>query len=144
MSDGKQAKGLWQRLSGHLRLWPMLLCLLAGVLLLALGGEGRAETKTAEDSTLRTAEHALAEELTTLCSAVEGVGDCRVKVTLLSGERTVYEGGRAVAVLAPEVQAVTVVCEGARSERVRGMLLELLSAHLSVGTHRISILPLKK
>ena len=120
-------------------------CLLLGVLLLLLGGgERRTEATMSDTDGVRTYEHALEAELAELLSSVEGVGRCRVMLTLSSYEVSAYRGGRTEAVTPARVEAVTVVCEGAGSAAVRATLCEVLSSLLSVGAHRITVLPMKK
>lgn len=66
----------------------------------------------------------LESDVEELCSSVEGVGECRVMLTL-------GESG--------EVCAVAVICEGGDSVSVRYRLVELLSSLYGISTHRICV-----
>ena len=69
----------------------------------------------------------LGDEISLLCSSVEGVGECRVMIT--------YEGGEPV--------GIVVVCRGGDSVQVRHRLYEMLSALYGIGANRISVEKMK-
>lgn len=69
-----------------------------------------------------------------LCSSVEGVGKCRVMVTLESDKKG--EEGR--------VYSVAVVCEGAENAEVRLKIKELISSLYGIGKNRISVVKMGK
>ncbi len=71
----------------------------------------------------------LEEETASLCSAVAGVGECRVMITYTEDER---------------VYAVAVLCEGAESDEVRVKLVSLASSLFGIGANRVSVLKLSK
>lgn len=153
----------WQKYTKVLRgKWALLLLALLGVLLLLLSsgqGAGSAGQGTAggvgtaaEAEAYRTA---LREELTTLCSRVQGAGQVSLVITLSGGEEAVYAvdhngEGRTDHVLSggeglllsyqnPTVVGVGVVCEGGQDAAVRRELTALLSATLGIGSNRIYI-----
>ncbi len=118
-------------------------CVCVGVLLLAVGGGKPSTNDTAsvsEDAYVR----ALEEQVAQLCTSVEGVGRCRVMITLARGELTEYEGSRVSAVRPPRVQGVTVICSGGGNAQVQKQLCDMLGALFDIGAHRVVILPLKK
>lgn len=121
--------------------WRLLVILLVGVVLLVFGG-GVSSGGTAEGSELDKYGAALEARIAELCSSLEGVGKSRAMITFSSGERTLYEGSRAVGTRPPEVMAVTVLCEGADDERVVARLTEMLASMLGVGTNRVKIMKL--
>lgn len=154
--------GLFSKYFKGLKGKGMLLLLLAvGILLLFLGGGSEQKTvgkeEGAADVAARTEAYrvALEEELTLLCSQVEGVGRLDLLLTLEGSERAVYatdtgESGRTDYVMSggeglllyreyPAVRGVAVVCEGGADPAVRAQLTALLSALLDIGTNRISI-----
>lgn len=73
----------------------------------------------------------LEENLAVLCSAVEGVGECRVMITYRDTE-------------SGEIYAVAVLCEGADSVDVRSDLTELIGSLFGIGANRIAILKIDK
>ena len=93
----------------------VLLPLLLGILLLLLSASGYSSLGGGSDA---------ADDVESLCSSVDGVGECRVMLNL-DGEG--------------EVCAVLVVCEGGDSLLVRQRLTALLSAYYGIGYHRICI-----
>ena len=122
-----------------------ILCLVAGILLLAFsgGGTGKGAKTDAEKDTLSAYLDALETETASLCSSVRGVGKCRVMITLSSGEETVYRGGSKIGTTPPRVQSVTLVCEGGDSDRVRREMSGMLSALFDIGENRVTVLKLK-
>ena len=94
-----------------------------GVLLLVVGiGSGREEDAPAETAEVKSE----AEELSELCSAVNGVGRCRTMITY-------SDGG--------QVYAVAVLCDGAESALVRARVVDLVCSLYGIGSNRIAILP---
>ncbi len=92
--------------------------LLLLALILVLSGDGGEKT----------AERDEAEELAELCSAISGVGDCRVMISYRDGE----------------VFAVAILCEGAESPKVQEKLTELICSIYGIGSNRVTIQPLAK
>lgn len=92
--------------------------LLLLAMILVLSGDG-GEKATERDE---------AEELAELCSAISGVGDCRVMISYRDGE----------------VFAVAILCEGAESPKVREKLTELVCSIYGIGSNRVTIQPLAK
>ncbi len=87
-------------------------------------GEEKTEAKSEEEARIEA-----------LCSAVEGVGECRVMVTYEKSngrdeERSVY--------------SVAVICEGADSVAVRARLTELITSLYGIGSNRVSVIKLEK
>ncbi len=106
------------RSGGLARILPLLIC---GVLMLMLGsrmffGDGGEQI---------VAQASAEDELAELCSAIEGVGRCRIMLTE-------DEDGR--------VCAVAVLCDGAGSVSVRKSVTELMTSLYGIGANRISIL----
>ncbi|MBQ7387572.1 MAG: hypothetical protein IJW03_05360 [Clostridia bacterium] len=97
----------------------LAVCAVCGVLLL---GVGRGASAGTTQSTLE-------DETAELCSAVAGVGECRVMITYTEDER---------------VYAVAVLCEGAESDAVRERLVSLASSLFGIGANRVSVLKLSK
>lgn len=94
----------------------------AGLLLLLFGGVGGEKTDV-------TPEASLEAQIAELCSATEGVGECRAMVTY-------GDDG--------EVFAVAVLCEGAESAEVRADIKELVGSLFGIGANRISVVKIKK
>ena len=96
----------------------------------------------AREMTLDEYRAELEEEVAAMCSAVDGVGKCKVFITFERGEQTTYKGSALLEVKPPKVLGVTVVCRGAESSRVRSDLTNMLSALFDIGANRIAILKL--
>ena len=97
------------------RVWILLII---AIVLLLVPSIGRSDEEIDSLET-RTAE---------LCSAVEGVGECRVMITYRDES---------------EVYAVAVVCQGADSLSVRRDITELISSLYGIGSNRVEILRLR-
>lgn len=136
--------GLTAFLKTHKKAGVLLfLLLLCGVLLLLGGRGGGEETATATATEKSETERylaALTAETESFCSSVRGVGRCRVMITLASGEECVYRGSTKISSVPPRVLAVSVVCEGGGSDRVRRELSALLSSLFDIGENRVTVL----
>ena len=99
-------------LRGDKRVFLLFAVAAVGVLLLALPSVISSAEKTGEVT-----------DIETLCGAIDGVGECRVLLSL-DGETVV---------------AVAVICEGGDRLDVRHRLTELLSSFYGIGYNRISI-----
>ncbi len=97
----------------------MIPIIFAAVILIILGsvipGSGREEER-------------MKDEISLLCSEIEGVGECRVTVTY--GKMG-------------EVYAVAVLCEGAEDLSVRASLVDFFSSLYGIGANRITVLKIK-
>ncbi|MBQ7363028.1 MAG: hypothetical protein IJW48_05805 [Clostridia bacterium] len=96
-----------------------------GVLLIFFGMSDTKESATAEVST--------EESIETICSAIEGVGECRV---LISYER---EGGTFGTSEREVIKGIIVVCEGGSSDKVRQRVTDALSSLYGIGANRIRV-----
>ncbi len=99
-------------------LWKFILPAALGILLIVFGVYG----KSGSDSVPTVA--ADGEALAELCSAVEGVGECRAVINR-------SDSG--------EITGVVILCDGADSDVVRLRLTELVRALLGVGANKICI-----
>ena len=95
--------------------WLILIVALA-ILLLGAGGQGKSRESTPS------------EETAEICSMISGVGECRVMITYREEN---------------EVFAVAILCDGAENPTVRRDITELVCSLYGIGSHRVSILPLK-
>lgn len=93
------------------KLLPLLVIPIA-VLLIVLGsGESQSTEPSPED------------ELASVCSEIEGVGECRVMVTYKDGE----------------VYAVAVICRGADDIKTRERVVELITSVYGIGSNRVTV-----
>jgi len=142
---------------------------LVGVLLIALS-EWLPSESSAEMSlvtvTEQQVEQALERRMTDLLSSVEGVGHCRVMVTLESGTQTVYaadtsiisdsEGqsadttflrvetatgpvGLKLTEIQPTVKGVAVVCDGGGNEAVCQRVVEVVTTAFHISERRVCV-----
>ena len=111
-----------------------------GILLLILPMAFNSEKDAALSQSLDEYKEILEEELSDLCSDVDGVGKCRVFVTLERGEQSVYKGSSLVETKPPKVLGVTVICRGAESDRVKSELVEMITALFDIGSNRVSVI----
>lgn len=70
------------------------------------------------------------DELTALCSEIEGVGECIVTVSYKEDSGEVF--------------AVAVICEGAEDPEVRERLVTLFTSLYGVGANRVSVLKISE
>ncbi len=145
---------------------------LIGILLIALSEwlprRPRAETEQPTDGTVSVAqvEAALEERITALIGQVDGVGDCRVMVTLESGSRFVYAADRTyndtaennsgsektllvetdsgpvgllVTEIQPSVKGVAIVCDGGGDPAVCRQVTGLVSAAFNISSGRVCV-----
>ena len=145
---------------------------LAGVVLIALS-EWLPGTETEIDSVAVTAqqvEQALEKRITTLLSSVEGVGKCRVMVTLESGTQTVYAAdtrivtgveeqtadttflkvdtatgpvGLKLTEIQPTIKGVAVVCTGGGNETVRQRVIQVVTTAFHLSQRRVCVVKQK-
>ena len=141
---------------------------LAGVLLIALTewlpafGKGREESFSIA-VTGQQVEQALEQRITELLCSVEGVGRCRVMVTLESGAQTVYAAdtrftaageeqttvlrvetelgpvGLALTEIQPTVKGVAVVCDGGGSAAVCQRVTDVVTTAFHISERRVCV-----
>lgn len=142
---------------------------LVGILLLALPEllPGRATaSETTATVTAEAVELALEQRITALISQVEGVGTCRVMVTLERGEQVMYAAdittqsddasssreesvlvvdtdagpvGLPVTRLQPAVKGVAVVCQGGDDPMVSKQVIDLVSTAFHISDRRVCV-----
>ena len=113
-------KGFFDFLKGGsiARLLPIFVI---GMLLLIVGSGILSGSDKSEPAASVSSEGELSE----LCSAIDGVGRCKVMMT---------EDSKG------QIIAVAVLCDGAESARVRASITELISSLYSIRSSRIAIL----
>ena len=102
-------------------------------------------------------------QLAEILSSIEGAGRVKVLLTVMEGERTVYQtnmnntqvntvvitdaqraqNGLITQILSPVYQGAIVVCQGADSPSVRLAVVEAVSNVTGLGADRISVLKMK-
>ncbi|MCL2071664.1 MAG: hypothetical protein FWH07_05455 [Oscillospiraceae bacterium] len=99
-------------------------------------GEGFSEGNSVTDY-----EKQLEKELERAISAIDGVGELTIMVTLDSISETVYsERGTGVrTVITPRVRGVAIICDGGGDIVVKQKIVELVSRVLGISTMRISV-----
>ena len=110
------------------------------LLILSAGADGE---ESHEDISLTEYALELEEDLSELCSSIEGAGRCKVKVSFASGERAEYRGSVKIGSEPPRVLGVSVIAEGADSAEVRRAISECLCALFDIGSNRVSVQKMK-
>ena len=111
-------------------------------ILLILFSLGGAEDDAAADTGMISREE-LEDSVCELLSDIDGVGRCRVALSLASGERLEYKNGSLVCKEPARVSGAVVVCEGADDPSVVREINDALSALFDIGTNRISVQKMK-
>lgn len=166
-------KELWQKFrqktggdrTGKVLLWVGILGLVLIGLTEILPGRDT-DSAVAAEVTESQVEQALEQRITELLSAVEGVGRCRVMVTLESGARSVYAADSAVTAsgtseqvltvdtdtgpvgllltrIQPTVKGVAVVCDGAGDPAVCQRVAVLVSTAFHISQRRVCVVKQK-
>ena len=119
----------------------ILLCLAVGILFISFGSSDSA----GKDDELSLSEYKamLEAELEEVCSSVSGVGKCRVVITFASGEEYTYKGTNLTNSKPPVVMGITVICDGADSDRVSSEIVRMMTSLFDIGTNRVAVLKLK-
>jgi hypothetical protein len=124
------------------RALPLIL-LISGILLLLISiPESDSSQK---DSTMTLCEYKarLEDELSSLCSAISGVGKCKVSVSFAEGARLEYKGSVEIGSTPPRVLGITVICDGGRDPAVCESISRMMCALFDVGANRVAVLPKK-
>lgn len=150
MANPKETKKMldWMRRGG--RLWLIVACAAAGLILLVAGivldDRQTAKTGGSTEGDWQTYTAALEAKAADLCTRVAGVSDVTVAVSLAQGVEYVYageDGSARQALLVterpPQISGIGVVCAGADDPATVQTLLSLLSAAFGVSTNRIYI-----
>ena len=121
-----------------------ILLLLLGIVLIFSSSVSRSEKQTDEsrDVSLDEYKASLEKQVASLCSAVEGVGECKVFITLERGEQNVYKGSSVIETKPPRVLGVSVICKGAESDLTRQRLTEMMTALFDIVSNIVAILKL--
>ena len=162
---------LWQRWGKDRLLRVLLWVGLAGMLLIGLSellpSRNSEESAAAVTLTASQVEQALEQRITALLRQVEGVGSCRVMVTLESGTRMVYAAdavsstgadgaaslsesyltvdtdagpvGLLLTRIQPTVKGVAVVCDGGDSDAVRQRVIQVVSTAFHISERRVCV-----
>ena len=129
--------------SEHKRAVLIAVLIIMGIFLIFLSSSGEEETsKTTDDITLGEYKKALEEELSSLCSKIDGVGKCHVTVTFERGEQNSYKGNTLVESKPPRILGVTVVCRGGDSDRVKSEITDVMISLFDIGSNRVAVLKL--
>ena len=119
----KSDKGLLGLIGSEGRAAKVIGLVLLGLILIFIGGVG-GRTDTRDNQTAE-------ERAATMCSMMDGVGECRVMMTYHPDDET-------------RVFAVLVLCEGADSVAVRESVTSLFCSLYGIGAHRVEVRLLTK
>ena len=106
----------------------VLLLLVAGIVCMLI-----AAIPAGTDGTASTDEEQIEERLEQMCSALDGVGKCRVMVTCT------YSDARYGSQSRPTVQSVAVVCKRGDRPEVRSAVTELIVSLYGIGSNRVCV-----
>lgn len=171
MSEWKEWLGRWMRLGGKdraVRWWLALGLLGIGLIALSEWVPGCHDTAAYTDQTVTAdqVEQAMEDRITDLLSQVEGVGRCRVMVTLERDAQAVYatdttSSGGAIGEsyltvdtdsgpvgllltrIQPTVKGVVVVCAGAADPAVSGRVSEVVTTAFHISQRRVCVVQQK-
>lgn len=168
----EEMKSTWRRLSGSANRRRLLIWAgVAGILLIALSEwlpRRPASLPTGPESvTADQVERAMEKRITALLGVVEGVGDCRVMVTLENGGRAVYAADTSLSLsgdgqkstteeiltvdtdtgpvglllthLQPSVKGVAVVCAGGGDPTVCDRVTAVVSTAFHISPRRVAV-----
>lgn len=160
----------WRTLSRDKVMRLLVIVGLVGILLIALSelpSCEKAEKSTSVTLTETQVEQALEKRITALLREVEGVGSCRVMVTLESGTQTVYAAdtvsstgadgaaslsesyltvdtdtgpvGLLLTRIQPTVKGVAVVCDGGGDTAVCQRVIQVVSTAFHISERRVCV-----
>ena len=82
----------------------------------------------------------LEAQLTEIVSSIEGVGECRIMVTLENGTEYVYENKtQLVTEILPTVKGVVIVCAGGDDQAVRERVQSAVTTALNITARRVCV-----
>ena len=113
--------------------------LLAAGLLLMLFSSKVGSTESAAENSLSKYKRELEKDLSELCSSIDGVGRCEVRITFSEGERVEYRGTNKVSETPPKVLGVSIVCDGGGRADVRAAITECMVALFDIGANRVAV-----
>lgn len=110
-----------------------------GVVLVLLSGRSSADKGAAQTPAQYAA--ALEEQLGYMLASVQGVGECRVMVTVHNDIEYLYAGGGddITTEIQPTVRGVMVVCSGGADEAVRRRVVEAVTTALGITSGRVCV-----
>lgn len=120
-----RGKGFFDFFKRQGLLWKIMIPVALGLLLVVMGSG----TDGGEVSVQTDAEG----EIASLCSSLDGVGRCYVKITY--SEKYGYYGTTGER----EVSGVAIVCEGGGSVSVRRRLTDMICALFDIGANRVCV-----
>lgn len=109
-----------------------------GLILMLFSARDGTETEDGAD-TLAKYKRELEEDLSELCSSIDGVGRCEVRVTFSEGARAEYKGTSKVSETPPKVQGVSIVCDGGAKADVRAAITNCITAMFDIGANRVAV-----
>ena len=131
---------LKEYISGDKRKLLVLALLVLGVALMLLSQSGADKKRaSAEEKTLAEYKAELEEELSELCSSIEGAGRCVVRVSFAEGVKTEYKGTNKVSETPPRVLGITVVSDGGGRADVRSAITECMTAMFDIKSNRVAV-----
>ena len=129
-----------ERLKGEKGLYLIVVLGLAGMGLILLSQFWPAGGDTSSANADVTYASELEERLTALVAGVEGVGECRVMITLESGTEYVYTTQTMlVTEVLPKVRGVVVVCDGGDDQTVCDRVTEVITTALNIPKRRVCV-----
>ena len=115
---------------------------LVGVLLMLISIP--TEKNKSEENVGENYKEELEEELTKLCSRIDGVGKCTVNVSFSVGESYKYSGNKLISTTPPKIDGVVVIAEGADKTTVKKDITECMTSLFDIGTNRVCVLKMEK
>lgn len=145
----------------------VLLVLFVGIVLMLLPARQESRTEVQPTENTVTQKQDIREELVSILSQIEGVGEVKVMLTIATGEETLYQSDTEITdttsrietvivtdvnraeigliqkVNPPKYLGAIVVCKGAGNAAVRLAVVEAVSRVTGLGADQISVLKMK-
>ena len=134
--------GITRYIKENKRIILIALFALVGIFFVIISSSSGGDEVENKEITLDEYKELLEAEIESLCSAVDGVGSCRVFITFERGVQDTYKGSNIIESKPPRVLGVTVVCRGGDSDAVRSSVTEMICALFDIGYNRVAVLKL--
>ena len=141
----ENAMDIINRIKGDKKKLVALLLLAVGLLLILFSPSSRSEKEENGNASSSLSEYKreLEEDLSELCSSIEGAGKCRVSVSFSEGAKAEYRGTNKISETPPKVLGITVIAEGGDRADVKTALTECMTSMFDIKRNRVAVLKMR-